>query len=57
MAKYKVHVQETSYYWYLVDALDEKDARDNWHEGDFMISDWDMSEFEVLEVKEVTGND
>lgn len=53
MAKYEVRVQETSYYWYLVDALDEKDARDNWHEGDFMNTDWDMSEFEVLEVKEV----
>ena len=53
MPKYEVRIQETSFYWYLVDAQNEKDASDNWHEGDFIHSDWDESDFKVLEVKEM----
>ena len=51
MPKYEVCVREISYYWYLVDAQDEEDARNNWHEGTFVSTDWDASEFDVITMK------
>ena len=51
--KYEVLIRETSYYWYLVEALNESDAKENWPEGTLVTVDWDESEFDAIEVKKV----
>lgn len=53
MPKYKVTIDQHWPLIYLVDAADKKDAEMIWAEGDLMSIDWDLAEYDVVDVEEV----